>query len=236
MNGTDLNLATGVLFGGSLLLMQLPSNPLIARVRVGLAMGQSLRVRQPQYHLQAGDATSSSISEGLAMVLTDKRIYIFILLQHASLFLQMEPPVPFLDYCQILGYDKIETLLIPGPVWIVTFFVTAAGGVLFTDTTNQYHSMPIGAVSVDQIIIVWVVNSFPRPLVKLSPAIALENMIGNTASICGSYMWSSTSGPGYIPGGDGGARIAVSVAVIALAIRLIHIRLKKRLEAAESSE
>lgn len=48
--------------------------------------------------------------------------------------------------------------------------------------------MPMGAVSAYQIIIAWVANSFPRPLVKRSAAIAIANMIGNTASIYGSYM------------------------------------------------
>lgn len=93
----------------------------------------------------------------------------------------------------------------------------------------------MGAVSAYQIILAWVANSFPRPLVKRSAAIALANMIGNTASIYGSYMWPESSGPRYIPGGSATAVIALLVAVVALVIRLVHMKMNKRLEEAESS-
>lgn len=93
----------------------------------------------------------------------------------------------------------------------------------------------MGAVSAYQIIIAWVANSFPRPLVKRSAAIAIANMIGNTASIYGSYMWPSSSGPRYIPGGSATAAIALFVALVALVIRLVHIRMNKRLDETESS-
>src|ERR1700712_4348000 len=96
--------------------------------------------------------------------------------------------------------------------------------------------MPMGAVSAYQIIIAWVANSFPRPLVKRSAAIAVANMIGNTASIYGSYMWPSSSGPRYIPGGSATAAIAFLVAVIAFIIRLVHVRMNKRLDETEPSE
>lgn len=47
--------------------------------------------------------------------------------------------------------------------------------------------MPMGAVSAYQIIVAWVSNSFPRPLVKRSACISFANMIGNCANIYGSY-------------------------------------------------
>lgn len=82
----------------------------------------------------------------------------------------------------------------------------------------------MGAVSAYQIIIAWVANSFPRPLVKRSAAIATANMIGNTASIYGSYMWPSSSGPQYVPGGSATAAVALLVAVMAYVIRVVHVR------------
>ena len=94
----------------------------------------------------------------------------------------------------------------------------------------------MGAVSAYQIILAWIANSFPRPLVKRSAAIALANMIGNTASIYGSYMWPDSSGPRYIPGGSATAAIAFLVAVCALVIRLVHVRMNKRLEQAETAQ
>ena len=93
----------------------------------------------------------------------------------------------------------------------------------------------MGAVSACQIILAWTPNSFPRPLVKRSAAIAVVNMIGNTASIYGSYMWPSSTGPRYIPGGIATAGIAAVVALLALIIRLVHVRINKNIEKAESS-
>lgn len=91
----------------------------------------------------------------------------------------------------------------------------------------------MGAVSAYQIIIAWVANSFPRPLIKRSAAIAIANMLGNTASIYGSYMWPSSSGPRYIPGGSATAAVALLVAVLALVIRLVHARLNRELQQQE---
>lgn len=94
----------------------------------------------------------------------------------------------------------------------------------------------MGAVSAYQIILAWVANSFPRPLVKRSAAIALANMIGNTASIYGSYMWPDSSGPRYLPGGSATAAIALLVAIVAFVIRVVHARMNKKLDELESSQ
>lgn len=94
----------------------------------------------------------------------------------------------------------------------------------------------MGAVSACQIILAWVPNSFPRPLVKRSAAIAVVNMTGNTASIYGSYMWPSSAGPRYVPGGSATAGIAILVAALAWIIRIIHVRINDKLEVAERSE
>jgi hypothetical protein len=91
----------------------------------------------------------------------------------------------------------------------------------------------MGAVSAYQIIIAWVANSFPRPLVKRSAAIAICNMFGNTASIYGSYMYPKSAAPRYIPGGSANAGICVLVAGIALVLRFVHVRENKKLEQAE---
>ncbi|KAJ5111600.1 hypothetical protein N7532_002135 [Penicillium argentinense] len=214
---------------------------------------------------EADDATSSSIKEALTLVFADKRIYLFILLQHTSL-LSQNFQYFFPTIVQTLGYGNIETLLITAPVWIATFLVSllvtwtsgrtddrslhiialmlvsVIGGIICTVTTNTgakffaMFLMPMGAVSAYQIILAWVANSFPRPLVKRSAAIALANMIGNTASIYGSYMWPSSSGPRYIPGGSATAAIALFVALLALVIRLVHARMNRQLEEAESSQ
>ncbi|KAH1701629.1 hypothetical protein KXV70_007606 [Aspergillus fumigatus] len=211
---------------------------------------------------EADDTNAVRIKDALVMVFRDRRIYLFILLQHCSLLSQTFQYF-FPTIVKTLGYGSIETLLITAPVWVATFLVSllvtwtsgrtndrswhivglmsvsAVGCIICTATTNigarffAMFLMPMGAVSAYQIIIAWVANSFPRPLVKRSAAIATANMIGNTATIYGSYMWPSSSGPRYVPGGSATAVVAVLVALLASVIRMVHVRMNKRLEEQE---
>lgn len=87
----------------------------------------------------------------------------------------------------------------------------------------------------DQIIVSWVANSFPRPLVKRSASIAIANMFGNTATIYGSYMYPASTGPRYIPGGSTNAAVCLVVAGLALLLRFLHKRENKKLERAEQA-
>jgi len=93
--------------------------------------------------------------------------------------------------------------------------------------------MPMGAVSAYQIIVSWVANSFPRPLVKRSSAIAIGNCVANAASIYGSYMYPSSDGPRYIPGSGANAAICLSIIGLALVLRYVHKYENKKLKRAE---
>lgn len=64
-------------------------------------------------------------------------------------------------------------------------------------------------------------------------SIAIANMIGNTASIYGSYMYPASDSPRYIAGGTANTIICLLVAAIALVLRFVHIRENKKLEVAE---
>ncbi|KAA8643923.1 hypothetical protein EYZ11_006413 [Aspergillus tanneri] len=214
---------------------------------------------------EADDTNSGSIKEALYLVFTDKRIYLFVLLQHSSL-LSQNFQYFFPTIVQTLGYNNIITLLITAPVWMATFLislvvtwtsgrtndrglhiiglmmVSVVGCIICTATSNVgakffgMFLMPMGAVSAYQIIIAWVANSFPRPLVKRSAAIAVANMIGNTASIYGSYMWPASSGPRYIPGGSATAAVALFVAGVAWVIRVVHAHMNRKLDEEEGPE
>lgn len=93
--------------------------------------------------------------------------------------------------------------------------------------------MPMGAVSSFQIILSWIANTFPRPLVKRSASIAICNMIGNCANIYGSYMYPKSAGPQYTIGGSANSAICAAVALLALGLRLILKRENKKLEKRE---
>jgi hypothetical protein len=143
--------------------------------------------------------------------------------------------------------------------------VAAVGNAIAAGTTNKgarffaMFLMPMGAVSAcesinsphvqlqphvsilmciipDQIIVSWVANSFPRPLAKRSATIAICNMIGNTATIYGSYMYPASMGPRYIPGGSANAAVCVIVALLALTLRYVHKWENKKLDRAEQEQ
>ena len=58
-------------------------------------------------------------------------------------------------------------------------------------------------------------------------------MVGNTATIYGSYMYPSSTGPQYVPGGTTNSVVCLIVAALALLLRFLHIRENKKLEQVE---
>ncbi|WYZ45308.1 hypothetical protein EsH8_VIII_000624 [Colletotrichum jinshuiense] len=203
-----------------------------------------------------------SIMDGVKMAVRDYRLYIFVLMQHVSLVSQTFQYF-FPTIVGTLGYGKINTLWLTAPVWFATFLISlcvtwssartkdrslhiacltllsAVGNAIATGSSRvgvRYFAMflmPMGAVSAYQIIVSWVANSFPRPLVKRSACIAIANMIGNTATIYGSYLYPSSTGPQYVPGGSANAVICLLVAVLAIVLRYLHKWENKKLERVE---
>ncbi|RYP27354.1 hypothetical protein DL767_007726 [Monosporascus sp. MG133] len=214
---------------------------------------------------EADSAGASSIKEGLIMALKDPRLYLFTLLQHSSLLAQTFQYF-FPTIVQTLGFGTVETLLITTPVWIGTFLVSVLvtytsgrfddrgfhiiglmlvsviGNIIVVSTLNTgarffaMFLMPMGAVSAYTIILSWVANSFPRPLVKRSACISITNMIGNCANIYGSYMYPASHGPRYLPGGCSTAGVALFVAFLAVVVRIVLTRQNKKLEEREIFE
>ncbi|KAK3396864.1 major facilitator superfamily domain-containing protein [Sordaria brevicollis] len=214
---------------------------------------------------ESDDQNSRSVMDGLKLAVKDYRLYLFVLLQHLSLLSQTFQYF-FPSIVGTLGYGKITTLWLTAPVWFATFLISvcvtwtssktgdrslhifflmllaAVGNAVATGTTKigarffAMFLMPMGAVSAYQIIISWVANSFPRPMVKRSAAVAIANMIGNTASIYGSYMYPASAGPQYIPGGSANSVICLLVGLLALGLRYLHKWENKKLEKVEREE
>ncbi|KAL9114430.1 MAG: hypothetical protein Q9227_001511 [Pyrenula ochraceoflavens] len=213
---------------------------------------------------EADDKDAITLRVGMKKAFHDYRLYLFILLQHISLLSQTFQYF-FPSIVGTLNYGQIETLLLTVPVWFATFLISllvtwtsgrtadrsihiialmilsCIGNIIATASSSvgarffAMFLMPMGAVSAYQIIVAWVANSFPRPLVKRSACIAICNMIGNTATIYGSYMYPSSDGPQYVPGGSANAVICLIVALLALLIRLVLVRENKILAAAEDN-
>ncbi|KAG9253764.1 major facilitator superfamily transporter [Emericellopsis atlantica] len=205
----------------------------------------------------------ASVWDGVKLAVKDYRLYIFVLLQHISLLSQSFQYF-FPSILGTLGYGRIETLWLTAPCWFATFLISvcvtlssaktgdrslhiaclsllaavgnavAAGSTVTGARFFALFLMPMGSVAAYQILVSWVANSFPRPLVKRSACIAICNMIGNTATIYGSYMYPASTGPRYIPGGATNAAVCVLVSLLALTLRFIHKRENKKLEQAEA--
>ncbi|KAI1424824.1 allantoate permease [Xylaria sp. FL1777] len=214
---------------------------------------------------EADLANSISIKEGVKMAFADPRLYLFTLLQHVSVLSQAFQYF-FPTIVKTLGFGNTVTLLLTAPVWIATFLVSlvvtytsgrfadrsihiiclmlvsVVGNIVAISTLNTgarffaIFLLPIGAVTSYQIILAWVANSFPRPLVKRSACISFANLVGNTANVYGSYMYPASDGPRYLPGGAATAGVALLVAVLALVTRLALQRDNKRLAEREVSE
>ncbi|KAI0469362.1 allantoate permease [Xylaria cf. heliscus] len=214
---------------------------------------------------EADLADSTSIKEGVKMAFKDPKLYLFTLLQHVSILSQAFQYF-FPTIVKTLGFGNIETLLLTVPVWIATFLVSlvvtytsgrfndrsihiiclmlisVVGNIIAVSTLNtgaRFFAMfllPIGAVSSYEIILAWVANSFPRPLVKRSACISFANLVGNTGNIYGSYMYPSSDGPRYLPGGAATAVVAFLVAVIAFVTRFVLQKENKKLAEREASE
>ncbi|KAG4441298.1 hypothetical protein IFR05_003226 [Cadophora sp. M221] len=212
---------------------------------------------------ESDDTNATGLMDGLKLALKDYRLYIFIIFQHLSLLSQTFQYF-FPTIVNTLGFNKITTLLLTAPVWFATFLVSLLvtwtsgksgdrslhiiclmmvsliGNIIVISATSTgarffaMFLMPMGAVSAYQIIVAWVANSFIRPNVKRSASIAICNMIGNTASIYGSYMYPKSDGPRYLAGGAAVAGICFIVAALAFVLRLVHIKENKKLERAEA--
>lgn len=156
---------------------------------------------------ESDDTYSITLKQGLLLALRDYRLWVFALVQHISLLSQTFQYF-FPTIVKTLGFGNIQTLLLTAPVWFLTFIVSLGvtwtsgktgdrsihiiclltisliGNIIAISTLNTgarffaMFLMPLGSVSAYQIIVAWVANSFPRPLVKRSAAIAICNMLG----------------------------------------------------------
>lgn len=98
---------------------------------------------------EADDTNTGSMKEALYLVFTDKRIYLFILLQHTSL-LSQNFQYFFPTIVQTLGYDNIITLLITAPVWIATFLIS----LVVTWTSGRYNDRGIHIIVLMMVSVV----------------------------------------------------------------------------------
>ncbi|EIN11672.1 MFS general substrate transporter [Punctularia strigosozonata HHB-11173 SS5] len=203
--------------------------------------------------------------EAIKMALCDYKLYLFIVIQHCNLlsqtFTYFYPTI-----VSSLGYNKTQTLLLTAPPWFAAFLASllvtahaahtnercfhvvvpmlasAVGNIIMVSTLNTaarfvaMFLLPMGALPAFQMILTWVSNSFPKPLTKRAAAISMVNMLGNLASVYGSFLWPSDDAPRYLTGGATIAAVCVLCACGALSMRLLLAAENKKLDEQEPSE
>lgn len=214
---------------------------------------------------QEDDRNEVSGWKAVRLVFADYKLYLFMLLHHTNLLAQSFTYF-FPTIVASLGYGKIETLLLTVPVWFATLIAALLVGFHSSMTKERsYHIvgsmavavvgfivviatngvgprffamflMPMGVLPAFQINLGWMTSTFARPLSKRAAAIATLGMVGNCASIYGSYMYPPSDGPKYVAGGIALAIVCFVNAATALAIRFCLNKENRKAEAREESE
>jgi len=162
-----------------------------------------------------------------------------------------------------LGYNKINTLLLTAPPYVLAF-ITASLNAWHADKTGErfFHiTLPL-CVSVAAFIIAaattstaaryvammlmpasfymsfvvtlaWISNTLLRPQSKRAASLALINCLSNTTSIYASYMYQSSMGPNYTIAFIVNCVTAVLAIAAALMLRIVLVRLNNKLERGE---
>ncbi|EEH47154.2 uncharacterized protein PADG_03252 [Paracoccidioides brasiliensis Pb18] len=201
----------------------------------------------------------SSVMEGLRQAAKDKRTWIFSLMQNFHLaacgFNSYFPTV-----VRTLGFPKTETLLLTCPpfifaacsaifmgwssghyherTWHITIglFVAVVGFVIACTTLNtagRYIAcfiFPVGAYSVNSVIIGWVSSTLSQTREKRAVVLAMHNVAGQIGYIYGAYIWPNYDKPRFAIGFGVSAGLALGAIGCAWWMRVILQKENRRLK------
>ncbi|KAI4617781.1 hypothetical protein J4E83_006113 [Alternaria metachromatica] len=210
---------------------------------------------------RVGDSTEPvSMMEGLRQACRDKRTWLFCLMQNFHLsacsFNSFFPTV-----IKTLGFNTTITLLLTCPpfllagaagiatgwssgrmherTWHITggLLVAIVGFVIAASTMNtagRYVAcfiFPMGAYSVNSVIIGWASSTLSQTKEKKAVVLAMTNVGGQIGYIYGAYLWPDTDKPRYGIGFGASAGFALLSIACAWAIRVMLIKENQRLKA-----
>ncbi|KXJ90026.1 major facilitator superfamily domain-containing protein [Microdochium bolleyi] len=216
---------------------------------------------------RVGDSIDGEVSawEGLKQAASDKRTWLFCLMQNFHLsacsFNSFFPTV-----VRTLGFNTTITLVMTCPPFIVagaagiltgwssgrrherTWHITAGltvaivGFVIAASSLNtaaRYVAcfvFPIGAYSVNSVIIGWASSTLGQTKEKKAVVLAMTNVGGQIGYIYGAYLWPKYDEPRYAIGFGASAAFALLSIACAWAIRvLLQRENRKMLAAAEQA-
>ncbi|EMD59637.1 hypothetical protein GGP41_008581 [Bipolaris sorokiniana] len=206
-----------------------------------------------------GDSTEDvSMMDGLKQACRDPRTWLFCLMQNFHLsacsFNSFFPTV-----VKTLGFSTTITLVLTCPpflfagaagiatgwssgrmherTWHITcgLLVAVVGFVIAASTLNtagRYIAcfiFPVGAYSVNSVIIGWASSTLSQTKEKKAVVLAMTNVGGQIGYIYGAYLWPETDKPRYGIGFGASAGFALLSIVCAWIIRAMLIKENKRL-------
>ncbi|EEP77549.1 conserved hypothetical protein [Uncinocarpus reesii 1704] len=212
-----------------------------------------------------GEPEQASMMEGLRQACRDKRTWIFCLMQNFHLsacgFNSFFPTV-----VRTIGFDTTITLLLTCPpfifagaagilfgyssgrfherTWHITTGLAIAiiGFVIAACTLNtagRYIAcfiFPIGAYSVNSVIIGWASSTLSQTREKRAVILAMTNVGGQIGYIYGAYVWPDYDSPRYGIGFGSSAGFALCSICCAWWMRILLKRENKRLRESNGSE
>ncbi|KAK2789679.1 hypothetical protein FQN53_001435 [Emmonsiellopsis sp. PD_33] len=207
----------------------------------------------------------ASVMEGLKQACKDKRTWIFCLMQNfhlsACCFNSFFPTV-----VKTLGFDKTDTLLLTCPPFIFaaaagigmgwssgkyherTWHITAGLGTALVgfviaactlNTAGRYIAcfiFPVGAYSVNSVIIGWASSTLSQTREKRAVVLAMTNVGGQIGYIYGAYVWPDYDEPRYGIGFGCSAGFALGAIACAWWMRVILKKENEKLRAEAGAE
>lgn len=224
--------------------------------------------RQLAHERMERDKISDSLSEasaweGLKQAASDKRTWLFCLMQNFHLsacsFNSFFPTV-----VKTLGFNTTITLVMTCP----PFLFAGAAGIFCGWSSGRYHErtlhitagliiaivgfvmaastlntaaryvacfiFPVGAYSVNSVIIGWASSTLSQTKEKKAVVLAMTNVGGQIGYIYGAYLWPDSDEPRYGIGFGASAGFALLSIICAWVIRTMLIRENRKIRASTS--
>ncbi|EXJ93823.1 hypothetical protein A1O1_02216 [Capronia coronata CBS 617.96] len=217
--------------------------------------------------LDAGqlDEERNNSESGFHLARKDGRLFVFaamyMLLSMASSVHNFFPSV-----VQTLGFNRMATLLLTSPPYLMAIFVAISNNWSADRTENSsYHViwplavaiigfsicaatlstwpryfamilMVAGGHGANAIVLAWAQKTMIRPRAKRACALAFINATGTLAQISTSFLYPNHSAPRYIIAMSVNSASVLGAIILALVMRVILQRANKRLECSTGPE
>ncbi|KAI9641853.1 hypothetical protein NHQ30_009720 [Ciborinia camelliae] len=208
------------------------------------------------------DSHQQTFMHGLKLAFADIKTYVLMLILFgivsAASVTNFFPTV-----VATLNYNKIQSLLLTAPPYVLTV-ITAMANAWHADKTGErflhiaiplcfamfafilaacttatgprYFSMMLmvpGVYTAFVVALAWISNTLPRPPAKRATALAFINAMSNASSIYTSYMYPSSAGPRYVVAMSVNCGMVFMAMCAALTLRTMLVRLNKKLDRGE---